>query len=265
MEALNRKNIPSNVNYIRKIVLNLYFWPSFAFTTVLALVLIPMVAFLVAFLGRRPSAPLFRKGVQCYGRVLIKAIPFMAPVHLENRAGVITGPAVFVANHSSSADPFCFGVLKQDIAFLTSWPFDIPFFSGIMKHAEYIDTRQGWEEVRKKSKRLLAEECSLVIWPEGHRSVDGSLGIFQRGAFYLACEFNCPVIPVCIVNTDKLLPRGRRLLTPVRPKVILLPPVWPEAGSDDRNYVKKICRDVRRLIAMELEKQNHSAGKERAG
>ena len=256
--AANPQPLPY-VNPIRTLLLNLYFWPLFALTTLVYLLLIPTVAGLAALKARDRRARLYRRGVQSYGRVLIRLIPFFAPVELENRAGTLPPAAIFVPNHSSSVDPFCFAVLREDFAFLTSWPFDLPFFRGIMRQAGYIDTRSGWEEVRRQGLELLADGCSLVIWPEGHRSRDGRLGPFQRGAFHLACETGRPLVPVCIVNSGKLLPPGRRLLRPARPQVILLPPVWPTAASEDRKYVKELSRTVRQQLAAELDRHRTDA------
>jgi len=216
------------------------------------LLLIPAIATITGRGDTNTRARWYRRGVQWYGRVLIRVIPFMAPVKRINLDGPMPEPVIFVPNHSSSVDPFCFALVRQDIAFLTSWPFDIPFFRGIMKNAGYIDSRKGWESVREHALRLLDQGCSLVIWPEGHRSVDGTLGPFQRGAFHLACESGRPLVPVYIHKSGKLLPPGRRLLRPARPRVYLLPPVWPEGAADDRKYAKTLSRNVRQIIAAEM-------------
>ncbi len=181
----------------------------------------------------------------------------MAPVRLDDRAGELPRPVIYVANHLSSVDPYCFGVVDAEYGMFTSWPFNIPVFKRMMTWAQYVDTRLGWEAISSQAHRLLAEGCSLIIWPEGHRSRDGRLGEFQRGAFRLAFEANCPVVPVCFIGTDTLLAPGRRLLSPARPQVVLLPPLWPDQGQEKRKAIKQLCQDCQQIIGQEIDKRQH--------
>ncbi len=181
----------------------------------------------------------------------------MAPVKLDNRAGDLPRPVIYVANHLSSVDPYCFGVVDAEYGMFTSWPFNIPVFKWMMRSAQYVDTRRGWETISQQAHKLLANGCSLIIWPEGHRSRNGRLGEFQRGAFRLAVEANCPVVPVCFIHTDTLLAPGCRLLSPARPEVVLLPPLWPESGQEKRKAIKHLCHDCHQIIDQELERHQH--------
>lgn len=242
---------------VKKIFLNLYFWPLFALVTLFFAFGIPLFS-LTAFLQPGKSiASFFRRGITKYGWTVCRLIPFMAPVQLDDRAGRLTRPVIYVANHLSSVDPYCFGVVAAEYGMFTSWPFKIPVFNGMMKFAEYVDTRRGWDTISIQAHKLLAGGCSLIIWPEGHRSRNGRLGEFQRGAFRLAFEANCPVVPVCFIDTDKLLAPGCRFLSPARPKVVLLPPLWPDTRLDKRKAIKQLCHDSRQIIAQEIERHQH--------
>ena len=56
---------------------------------------------------------------------------------------------------------------------------------------------------------LLAQGRAVVIYPEGTRSCDGTVGAFRSGALRLAAEAGVPVVPVAITGTRKLLaPHG---------------------------------------------------------
>lgn len=242
---------------VKKILLNLYFWPLFALVTPLFVFAIPLFSLTIFLHPGKSLASFYRRGITKYGWVVCRLIPFWAPVQLDNRAGELPRPVIYVANHLSSIDPYCFGVVDDDYGMLTSWPFNIPVFKWMMKFAHYVDTRLGWESVSSQAHTLLAEGCSLIIWPEGHRSRDGSLGEFQRGAFRLAVEANCPVVPVCFINTDKVLAPGCRLLSPARPKVVLLPPLWPERGQQKRKAIKQLCHESRQIIGQELKRHHY--------
>ena len=242
----------TGIHTIKKILLNLYFWPLFCGITLALLVLIPPVAYILAIIKRRQASYFFRRGISFYGRIAVQFIPFLAPTKLIDKAGHFDSPVIFVANHLSSIDPYCFGVVDTEIAMLTSWPFNIPLFRNMMTQGEYIDTRKGWESIQKQAHRLLKKKCHIIIWPEGHRSRDGKLAPFERSAFRLAVEANCPVIPVCFVNTDKTMAPGCRFLSPHRPKVVLLPALFPDQQEKPRRAYKKLCEQTWHTIADEL-------------
>jgi 1-acyl-sn-glycerol-3-phosphate acyltransferase len=49
---------------------------------------------------------------------------------------------------------------------------------------------------------------SLMIFPEGTRSVDGKLLPFKTGGASLALRAQVPVVPVVIRGTERILPKG---------------------------------------------------------
>jgi hypothetical protein len=52
----------------------------------------------------------------------------MAPVTVESRTGKFPTQSILVPNHSSAIDPYLFGALPIENAFVTSWPFKIPVY-----------------------------------------------------------------------------------------------------------------------------------------
>ena len=52
----------------------------------------------------------------------------------------------------------------------------------------------------------------ILIFPEGTRSHDGSVGRFRAGGLRLLAAANLPVVPVCIMGTFKALPRGAAMV-----------------------------------------------------
>ena len=239
---------------IKKFLLNLYIWPLFSVVTLVIILLIPFI-----WLGNRvtlrvPVSRAFRLGIRIYGLILVRWIPFFAPVRLQDRSGGMPETGIYVANHNSALDPYCYGVLSGEYAFLTSWPFGIPFYRWVMKKAQYLNAAWDWNTLLEKSVQLLENGCSLIIWPEGHRSRNGELGKFKNGAFRLACETGYPIVPVCITGTYKLMPPESRLLTPSRVRVTVLPPHYPPAGVSGRIAVQELSDRVRETLAKELKK-----------
>ena len=238
---------------MRKIALNIYFWPTFFFFTVVSLVVFPFLLLFNSLVVQKPRAQFVRLLIRIHGLFVVKFIPFMAPVTIEDRSGGFEAPVIFATNHCSSVDPYIFGMLPFENAFITSWPFKIPIFNKIMKMAEYICTEDGWPSINRQGQQLLDRGCSIIAWPEGHRSRDGKLHRFKKGVFQLACENKKKIVPICIIGTRKLLPPGKRFLAPSRVKIIILPPISPGNHTKDNDEISFLRDETREVIAKELE------------
>jgi len=226
----------------------------FLLVTIIGMIVTPCLMLGNMVLPRMPVDRLARLSIRIYGWVLIRIVPFMAPVILEDRSGGFPKPVIFIPNHNSSIDPYLFGILPMDLAFVTSWPFKIPFYNFFMRLAGYINSTNGWEHVQREGNRLLESGCSLVIWPEGHRSRDGRLRRFKNGAFQLALATGRPIVPVCVVGSRQMLPPGQRFLSPARIRVILLPAIMPSGSNDNPDDIRSLKDRTKGAIAAELGK-----------
>ncbi|MDR9501663.1 MAG: lysophospholipid acyltransferase family protein [Desulfurivibrionaceae bacterium] len=232
---------------------NLYYWPLFLLVTALGVVVCPLLFLVDQLRGRqRTPAATLRHLIRLYGWLLVVAVPFWQPVRLVNKGAKLPVPVIFVPNHTSAIDPFVFGALAMENAFVTSWPFKIPGYSFFMRQAGYVDVRKGWPEVARGVEKLLGQGCSVIMWPEGHRTRTGKMGRFRRGAFEVAVRSNTPIVPVCIKGTRRVLPAGKIFLRPGRVTLTLLPPVYPQKGLPLQEQVASLRDTVRTMIAEEL-------------
>ncbi len=237
---------------MKKILLNLYYWPLFSLVTLLFIALIPaIVLFEIAVLRMKPDRAA-RWLISLYGWTLVKIIPFFAPVRVEYRAGRPPQPCILVPNHTSSIEPYLFGALWIDAGFVTTWPFRIPVYGLMMKLAGYVNADKGWDEMRRQSEALLKKGASLIIWPEGHRSRNGKFGRFKNGAFAISVSTGVPVVPVCILGAGRCLAPGKKALTPQRVRMILMAPVYPEKTGDEYQRIIRLRETVRDAIAKTL-------------
>ncbi|MCJ7580407.1 MAG: 1-acyl-sn-glycerol-3-phosphate acyltransferase, partial [Candidatus Aminicenantes bacterium] len=242
---------------LKKLLFNLYYGAAFTFVTLAGLLLLPWILLVnVFFLGRSVDSAL-RRAIRFYGWVLVCVVPFMAPVTVENKGEKFHFPAILVANHNSGIDPYLFGAVPIENCFLTSWPFNIPVYGRIMRLAGYIDSKKGWDEIREKGAELLDSGSSLTIWPEGHRSRDGRLGRFKKGAFVLAVETGYPVVPVSILGSGEILSPGKRFLSPGKVKLILHNPVYPDTHGDKEQSITALRDTVRQIIEKTLQENLH--------
>jgi len=236
------------------LLLNIYYWPAFVTITLVGLSFLPFILFVKVFFLSQKIDSAIRQAIQLYGWVLVCLIPFFKPVRVFYKQNDLPQPAIFVANHTSAIDPYLFGAIAIENSFVTSWPFKIPVYRFFMQKAGYANTEEGWEEVRKKCSKLIKAGSSVTIWPEGHRSRDGSINRFKSGAFNLAIELGVPIIPVCIVGSGRVLPPGQILLSPGQVDLHVLKPMFSEQLGDNYEASRRLKKRVRSTIEETLQK-----------
>jgi 1-acyl-sn-glycerol-3-phosphate acyltransferase len=124
---------------------------------------------------------------------------------------------IFVGNHCSQYDICSFqGYFPHDFRWLAKKElFRIPLFGQAMHRAGYISVdrshgRQALKSLDEAAKRIAAGS-SVLIFPEGTRSADGTLQEFKTGAILLAAKAGVPVVPVGFNGSYNVLPKGKLL------------------------------------------------------
>ncbi len=159
---------------------------------------------------------------------------------------------VFAKNHQSYFDilallkylpvPFAF-VMKEELM-------EEPLLGKAMDSAGYIgisreDPRRAIHGMNKAKERA-GEGYSLVIFPEGTRSIDGTLGDFKRGAFSLALKAGLDIVPVAISGAYKIVKKGRRFINKGRFYLTVLDPIPIKGTSkkDLKDLVDKVKEEI---------------------
>jgi 1-acyl-sn-glycerol-3-phosphate acyltransferase len=227
-------------------------YPLLAVWTAVGLATSPLLFLLWKGAAGWPGGRIARHLIWVYGRIWMAIVAPFVRFHRENLAAAqFRQPGIFVVNHLSFFDTYCMALLPIfDITFaVRSWPFRIPCYAAFMRMAGYLDVeRMNWEESLEAARRVIGCGGHLLFFPEGHRSRDGQLQRFYSGAFRLARELGCPVYPLCLTGTDRLLPPGRRWLQPTRIRLRALSAVDP-ARFDSHGELR---RKVKALMAENL-------------
>jgi 1-acyl-sn-glycerol-3-phosphate acyltransferase len=110
----------------------------------------------------------------------------------------------------------------------------IPIVGTAMRFVGFVPVdRKGAEGGKKSIARAASlmrrKGYSFLIFPEGTRTLDGRLGPFRRGGFFLALESGVPIIPVTLSGTRELMPKTQWFARRGRVKAVFHEPV-PMAG-----------------------------------
>lgn len=162
-------------------------------------------------------------------------------------------PYVIVANHSSYMDiPALFASLpiapqmiaKRELA-------RIPFLGAALRWGRHVIIERGNRASARDSLEQAASYvrrgATVLLFPEGTRSVTDEVGPFKTGAFRLAKAGGAAILPVGISGTRAVLPKHGRLLRPGRLRVRIGEPI--SAAEVESLDVKALSQKAQALVA----------------
>jgi len=95
----------------------------------------------------------------------------------------------------------------------------------------------------------LEKGSSLIIFPEGTRSPDGTIGSFKSGIYHIAKLFpEIEFVPVYVKNSHRILPKGEFLLVPVLCSVTFGEPIKLEKEEDKKSFLLRSRNAIEALI-----------------
>jgi len=149
-------------------------------------------------------------------------------------------PAIIICNHQSLIDIPALLRLHPKIIILTNeWIFGNRIFGRVARVADFIPVADSIDDSLSLIKQRIEDGYSILIFPEGHRSTDGQIQRFHRGAFYIAEKLRLDILPVMMFGGGGFLPKGifwgkpNRLFTQVLPRII------PEDQMFGNNYSER--------------------------
>jgi 1-acyl-sn-glycerol-3-phosphate acyltransferase len=165
---------------------------------------------------------------------------------------------VMVANHQSLLDIFVLFQLFRHFKWVSKVEnFRIPFIGWNMRLNNYIQLKRGDRSsvavMLRACRENLAAGNSIMMFPEGTRSSTGRLRGFKPGAFNLAKDARCPVLPIVVHGTASALPK-RGLILQGRHRITMevLDPIAYETLAEED--AEGLMLRVRQLIDDHLDK-----------
>ena len=157
---------------------------------------------------------------------------------------------VVAANHQSIYDiPIIFTTLPLQLRIVAKESLGrIPFLGWHLQRTGHllVDRKNPGAGILKRMANLVAAARSLIVFPEGTRSVDGSVGRFKGGIFLLAIDSALPVLPVSIARSRFVMTKGRLM---VRAQEVTLTIHGPIATTGiAREQARALADEVREVI-----------------
>lgn len=156
---------------------------------------------------------------------------------------------IFMSNHVSNLDPPLMLPLipRRTSVMAKKELFDIPLLGKAMRLGSLVPVdrknRDAGISAVRAAAEVIRQGINMTIYVEGGRSFDGKLIPFKKGPFYLAVECSVPVVPVTVVGTHSIMPKGRFAIKPGDVKVIFHDAIEPK-DFGDRDELKVKVREV---------------------
>jgi len=235
-------------------ILSALFW-SFLVVSSIALFPIAVLIWALTVLFDRRLVLLHR--FTCFWASLYTWLNPAWRVHIEGREKIAGGTAyVMVANHQSLLDILVLFRLFVHYKWVSKIEnFRIPCVGWNMSLNRYIKLRRGdresVEQMMTACEQALADGSSIMMFPEGTRSLDGRLKAFKHGAFTLAQRMRLPILPIVVQGTAAALPKRGFVLQGRHAIRIRVLDAIPYARFANES-VDAVAERVRSIIAAEL-------------
>ena len=166
---------------------------------------------------------------------------------------------VYFANHTSHLDavvlwsslPLDVRALTRPVAAKDYWErgrvrrYMASLFNAILIDRREIKIHQSPVDLML---REIGDKYSLIVFPEGGRSMGEDVGEFKSGLYYLCKKRpDLELIPVHIENLNRILPRGEFLPVPLLSCITFGAPMWLEAGEPKQAFLERARAAVRNL------------------
>jgi 1-acyl-sn-glycerol-3-phosphate acyltransferase len=176
---------------------------------IFATALSPVGALIAHINDGRPANALARIGARFVLWVSRTRVTIRGLEHLAT-----PGKYIFAVNHQSVADIVALAAfLPFQLRFVTKLAvLNIPFFGFAVRRSRHIPIDLVTGEGIRHALMTARLGFSIVVFPEGHRHIDGRVHRFRQGAAWLALRTGLPCVPVAIDGGGEALPPHARIV-----------------------------------------------------
>jgi len=162
---------------------------------------------------------------------------------------------VLASNHQSIYDiPIVFASLPLQLRIVAKESLgSFPFLGWHLRRTGHllVDRKNPGAGIIKKMARLVGNARSLIVFPEGTRSVDGTVARFKGGMFLVAIEAGLPIVPVSIEGSRHVMRKGRLMTCPGDVTITIHDPIATKGIG--RDGAKELAERTRAIVSRDVE------------
>jgi len=153
---------------------------------------------------------------------------------------------IFMSNHVSNLDPpLLIPLIPGRTSVLVKKElFRIPILGRAMVMGQLVPIDRSNRDAAiasvREAEQVVRSGLNMTVFPEGTRSPDGKLQPFKKGAFYLAMDTGVPIVPITIVGTEELLPKGHYVAKPGRARIVFHAPIAPRHFAEREELISAV-------------------------
>jgi 1-acyl-sn-glycerol-3-phosphate acyltransferase len=192
------------------IIVSMLFWTVVAVTLIFLLPITLLVR--ICTIWTDPKLSLLQAISNFHGIMYLRIMPFWS-IEVINRE-LIDREKVYmiISNHQSVADTIMLCHLRKHMKWVSKIEnFRIPVLGWLMKLNDYIVVDRNNPTARhnllKDCEIAVLRGSSVIMFPEGTRTMDGEIKVFKEGAFKVALANKLPILPVLLDGTMQAVPK----------------------------------------------------------
>jgi 1-acyl-sn-glycerol-3-phosphate acyltransferase len=167
------------------------------------------------------------------------------------------GTYIFMSNHVSNLDPPLLVPLipgrTSVLAKKEVWR--IPILAKALDLAEIVPVERSNRDAAigsiRRAGEVMQHHINMTIFPEGTRSPDGRLRPFKKGPFHLAAETGFPIVPVTILGTYEMMPKGSLIVKGGTATLVFHPPVDPKQFASREELMQAVRETINSALPVE--------------
>ncbi len=167
---------------------------------------------------------------------------------------------VYMSNHQSNFDiPVLLAHLPVQFRWLAKAElFKIPLFGRAMQGAGYVkidrfNQESAFQSIKEAATKM-KDGVSVMIFPEGTRSLDGRIRPFKKGGFIMAVDAGVPIVPIVLQGTWSIMEKSSLQINTGDVVMNLEKPIATTNYS--RQNKDELIEAVRRVICERFEKRS---------
>ncbi|MBK9701896.1 MAG: 1-acyl-sn-glycerol-3-phosphate acyltransferase [Flavobacteriales bacterium] len=212
---------------LRSLLISLFAFAYFLTGCLVQLAVLPLVA--VSPIPRETKRRVFGRSLMIFTRSLVYVMANVRKDVQDFRPALRNGPAILIANHASFVDILVMLMVHPRTIMMTNrWVWNSPFFGAFVRFTGFVRSEDDITTNTERVREAVQRGWSLVVFPEGTRSLDGRIGRFHKGAFHMAQELRLPLVPVLLHGVGYAMAKSDAMLKDSTITMRTLPPIMPD-------------------------------------